>query len=191
MASQVKWVVLTATKAEAAPLISHFSLAKSRSINGYSTYQDDALLLMVTGVGYNAAFQAVEILWQTLANANDVDVINIGIAGAKTLAVGSLVWPQHHSNIAINLPQSLSVQDQQAWYNLVSVSQVVNQYDEGTIYDMEFAAIHHCLTTNEHIGRLFCAKVISDNASHAASRITPQSASELIRMHLGQFAQLF
>ncbi len=190
MSTMLECVVLTATKAEAAPLINYFGLVKTKLLCGYSTYQNASFTLIVTGIGYEAALNAVKELLTYPRLSAKLHVINVGIAGAKGLSVGALVWPQHYNGELINNALPANITQRYKQLALVSNNTVTTEYQQGEIVDMEFAGIFDAMHSMKQNYRLFCAKVISDNEAYAVSKITPQGASDLIRLHLNQFALL-
>jgi hypothetical protein len=171
--------VLTATKAEAAALINHFKLVKGEV--GQNSYHNQNLR-----IGKQAAYQKVK---QLVEGGLGVDaIVNIGIAGAKELAVGSLVWPRRVGDVIINkgLPEQ-----QTSAMQVLSSDKPTQPTEVRIIYDMEAQGICDALTAKTSHVQVFCAKVISDNERHSHKQISAQQATDLIRRHLVEFERMF
>jgi len=74
----LKFLIVTALKAEARPVIEVFKLSKEPS---RPWYRRKNIVLLITGVGSRRAAQAVEQVLESFPSLSDLLLINIGIAG--------------------------------------------------------------------------------------------------------------
>jgi hypothetical protein len=80
---KVKTIIVTALSVEAKPIISHFRLRKNSSSNGMEYFENDAMLLVCSGVGKVRAAAAAVFALDRVSLHSAMTIFNIGIAGAS------------------------------------------------------------------------------------------------------------
>ncbi len=155
---------LVALKHEALPIIDYFGLnlndKKHRNI--YSNVEQNVFLI-ISGIGIENAKKAV-IKLKKLNNNKDDIWINIGIAGHKTLKVGSIY--EVKKVISSNNENTFFTN---SFYNKVPTSTVccVNKeekkYNNKYLYDMESYGFLEALDSPTIKENIFMFKIVSDN----------------------------
>lgn len=185
--------ILVALAAEARPLIDAFSLTR-RAGSPFVYYANDSddggplnqIRLVQSGVGKVNA--AAATAWLAAQNQpSTAPWLNIGIAGHRTLPIGSIVRANKITDAAtakhyypadvLKIP---SVQRRFVGDRVVTVDDVENDYAENAAYDMEasgFVAAASRFTSSELVQSL---KVISDGPDHTVAHITERTVSESI-----------
>ena len=82
--------IYAALPCEAKPLVEHFGLKKSTSIQPFAVYVKESICLTVTGIGKSAMAAGVAYTQALFSGVEHPVLVNIGIAGHKHHALGSL-----------------------------------------------------------------------------------------------------
>lgn len=85
-----KIFIYTALPCEAKPLVKHFGLKKNVNIEPFAVFFNQDICLIVTGLGKSAMAAGVAYTQALFASVEHPVIVNIGIAGHKEHAVGSL-----------------------------------------------------------------------------------------------------
>lgn len=185
--------IYTALECEAKPLIKQFELKKESFNHPFPIYKNDSIVLTISGIGKVAMAGAVAYSQAIFQPQHSPLLINIGIAGHKTEAIGEIVlaskivdkdsgkrfYPQLIGN---NLPKTDEV---------LTSSRPCTEYSASYMNDMEASAFYEMavrFNTNELIHSI---KIISDNEQTTIESINAKKVSQLISNHLPQIEQLF
>ncbi len=174
--------LFTALACEAKPFIDCFKLKKRHDLHVFSVYQKDNIHLIVTGIGQPAMAAGVAYLLALSPPSTLPILINIGVAGHKEYAVGSLFIADkiinayqakcYYPQLVAKIPCDSA--------NVMTVLQVEEQYLEPVLYDMEAAAFYEIASRFSSQELIHCFKVISDNQHTEIKRIKPAHISEWI-----------
>ncbi|HEX7027980.1 MAG TPA: hypothetical protein VF268_12120 [Gammaproteobacteria bacterium] len=167
--------LVVALKAEAAPLIAHYGL-RARAPKGLfalyeSSHENDGVALVVSGVGKTAAAGAVTYLHAVTGEPQHAAWLNIGIAGHRDHALGTL-WLAHKiTDAAANRnwypPQILASTLMSR--ELLCVDTPEAGYTGDALYDMEAAGFYAAACRCSTAELVQCLKIISDNAQSPAN----------------------
>lgn len=182
--------ILTALACEANPIIQHYHLRKSALAHSFPVYRNENISLIISGMGKFAAATAVGYL-QALSNpAVNAELglsaphcwLNVGIAGHKTLELGTAVLAHRVSDAAefqrfypcftFDLPCMST--------NVVSVEQAETAYGLDAAYDMEALGFYAAASRFSSSELIHCLKIISDNQSTSHKHITKYVGEELV-----------
>ena len=181
----IRLVIITALMAEAVPLIEHYKMQKQPKQAGFHLYRGEQIELIVCGLGRDKTLHGIKAY---LAQSN-VDSrpswLNIGIAGALSQPVGSLIWAHSIAGKTISIPNNCA---RQPGMDVISLSKPSTAYRANILFDMEAAFCLKALEDNldqfKPESDLFCAKVISDNLSEHCHDITKQAVTLLLRKNI-------
>ena len=165
------WVC--ALHCEAKPVIDFYRLKK---ITGQSLpfdlYAGAECHCIVTGMGDQNMLRGLQSAQQYFHNISAKRWINLGIAGHKTLPLGSAVIVEQTANeatgetIALPAPKHSGFSIRPA----ISVSAETTDYHDDAIFDMEsFRFAQHCRQQAQP-ENCCCIKIISDNAASKPNR---------------------
>ena len=180
----------TALQCEAKALIREFSLRRKQISSPFPIYENGSIYLIVSGVGRVLSAAGVSFLGAHL-NANDEDYwINVGIAGHRTLPIGTSCLIHQIKEVATKAVfyPSIVFSWTQPTYSLCTVDQVEEEYRGESCYDMEassFFQLANKFSPAEHIHSL---KVISDNKE--TCEINAKKVVELIKGEIKQIKVL-
>ena len=177
-----KIFITTALPCEAKPFIDCYKLKKDTSIQAFSIFRNDDVVLTVTGIGKSAMAAGVAYT-QALYPQNPHPVlVNIGIAGHRSHQLGSLF-----------LADKITDNDTEKRYypplifappcptaNLISFSKPQQTYPEKALCDMEASAFYETATRFASGELTQCLKIVSDNELSPAQDIQPKLVSALI-----------
>lgn len=145
---QEKVLIHTAFFAEAKPLVEYFKLRCTQT-KPYKIYEDDNILLMISGMGKENTLHVKDIL----IKHNIAKAINIGIAGCKdkNIEIGTLCCTNH--NI-----ESIRYE------SLTTVAQPLDNSKDlkTTLVDMEADAFLFICKEFLNESNIFILKVVSD-----------------------------
>ena len=165
------WVC--AMRCEAKPVIDYYRLQKyeDRSLP-FGLYQSADKYCIISGIGRHNTADTLTQAQASLQLSGPTHWINLGIAGHKSLAVGSLrVIKQAadaRQNDVIKLQQAPDTALKTA--SIISVNNETTHYPDSAIIDMEaYHFASHCQSA-EQIHSFHCLKVISDNAASQPTR---------------------
>lgn len=172
---------------EARPLIEHFKLRKETAVNPFDIHVRPPACLTVTGLGPCAMAAGVAYSQALYGEAENPVLINVGIAGHRDHAVGSLFLIDkildagsgrcYYPPLAFSPPCATG--------SIRTAPKPQLAYDHPDLCDMEAAAFYETATRFTSAELAQCLKIISDNRLLPADRITPQAVSALIAAHLG------
>ncbi|MDQ7091548.1 MAG: hypothetical protein Q9M50_13095 [Methylococcales bacterium] len=171
--------IFTALPCEAKAFISQFKLKKDASHHLFTIYSSEHLSLTVTGSGKIAMAAAVAYTLASLKSVKKPVLINAGIAGHQTAALGQLFSVHKISDADNNrnyYPQSI-IQIDCLSLPVITVSKPENQYQTTSLYDMEASGFYEIaarFTTTELI-QVF--KVVSDNQTTGIEHINAKKVS--------------
>ncbi len=181
-----KVFIYIALPCEAKPLVKHFDLKKNVSIEPFAVYFNHDICLTVTGLGKSAMAAGVAYTQALFASAGHPVIVNIGIAGHKDHAVGSLFL----------IDKIIDVDSQKNYYpplvftptcptgSIQTASKPQLGYDQPHLCDMEASAFYETATRFSSGELILCLKVISDNQLSPAEDIDPKQVSALIAAHV-------
>ena len=125
----------TALQCEAKALIREFSLRRKQISSPFPIYENGSIYLIVSGVGRVLSAAGVSFLGAHL-NANDEDYwINVGIAGHRTLPIGTSCLIHQIKEVATKAVfyPSIVFSWTQPTYSLCTVDQVEEEYRERVV----------------------------------------------------------
>ena len=173
--------IVIALSCEAKPLIHHYRLNGQQAENGFRVYENNAMRLIIAGMGKCAAAAACAYL-QGLEPKSKHIWLNLGIAGHATLNVGEPILAHKVIDAATNV----------AWYppmlftppcqtaTLISVDQPKTGYDTGVACDMEASGFYAIASRFNSYELVQVFKVISDNHANPAQQISNKLVQEII-----------
>jgi hypothetical protein len=184
---------ICALKCEAGPLLDHFGLEHHRGDNLFNSYfnEETQTSLTITGVGkINAAAGTMHAINNFHAQANDI-WINIGIAGHRTLPLGSPLLANRILDAAtprVWFPQILLATPYPSCA-LTTVDTPVTRYGEG-MFDMEAAGFYSSACRIGTAELIHCLKVISDNEQSPSELLGARQISALIAGQLSLIEEI-
>lgn len=182
---QIRRCLLTALPCEARPLLDHFRLRSLAEVPGFRCYARDDVLLVVSGIGRTAAAAAVATVEARYPEQDKV-WLNLGIAGHRSLALGTLLW----------VGKAQEAAGGRSWYpppvpgldlpaaHLLTVDRPHKDYPADALVDMEAAGFFDAGLRFRSIELLQSLKVVSDNAGGGFDDIDSKRVETLIRPHV-------
>lgn len=177
--------IYTALPCEAKPLVEHFSLKKATAIQPFAVYSNHDICLTVTGLGKSAMAAGVAYTQALFASVEHPVLVNIGIAGHKHHALGSLFLidkitdfdsrKSYYPSLIFTPPCPTAC--------IQTVSRPQLNYDRQNLSDMEASSFYETAVRFSSGELTHCLKVISDNESSPAENIRPKQVSQLIAAH--------
>lgn len=184
--------IYAALPCEAKPLVEHFGLKKATTIQPFAVYLNHDICLTVTGLGKSAIAAGVAYSQALFACVEHPVLINIGIAGHKLHAVGSLFLidkiTDFDSRKSYYPPLVFTPPCPTASIQTVSRPQLT--YDLQHLCDMEASAFYETAVRFSSGELIHCLKVISDNESSPVENIQPKQVSALIAAHVAAIETL-
>jgi adenosylhomocysteine nucleosidase len=177
-----KIFIYTALPCEAKPLVKHFDLKKNVSIEPFAVYFNHDTCLTVTGPGKSAMAAGVAYTQALFASVEHPVIVNIGIAGHKDHAMGSLFLIDKIIDIDSqkNYYPSLVLTPSCPTDSIQTASKPQLDYDQPHLCDMEASAFYETATRFSSAELILCLKVISDNQISPAENIHSKQVSALI-----------
>ena len=171
-----------ALHAEAQPLIDEFALVRRSRKGLFPVYSSAGMALVVTGVGKLAAAAAVAYLNTLLGEPQGSGWLNVGVAGHRRRCCGEGLVARRITDAASGRSWVLKrdMAPEQACERLITVDVPETKFAESAMYDMEAAGFYASARLCTQQEKIQCFKVISDNHSNRASRLTPARVSRLI-----------
>lgn len=168
--------IFVALACEAKPMVSFFDLKKEAINHPFLIYRNDELVLTITGVGKIAMAGAIAYTLALFPHRISPVLLNMGIAGHKTHALGSLFMAikivdddtgkrYYPPRVANNPAETVTVK---------TLSSPGLQYSEDFLYDMEASAFYEMAVKFSTSELIQCIKVISDNQLSAVENIQPR-----------------
>lgn len=178
--------IYTALPCEAKPLVAHFNLKKDTTVQPFAVYSNQAIRLTVTGPGKNAMAAGIAYTQALFAATEHPIMLNIGIAGHKDHALGSLFLIDklidldsgrtHYPPMICHPPCATG--------SLQTASKPQLGYDHPHLCDMEASAFYETAVRFSSAELIQCLKVISDNRQTPAENIAPDQVSALMAAHI-------
>ncbi|MBC8210610.1 MAG: hypothetical protein H8E21_06035 [Gammaproteobacteria bacterium] len=167
------WVC--ALHCEAKPLIDFYRLKKSADRGTYDTYQRDQISCIVSGMGQRNMAQAIDWAANQFSSSTVSCWINLGVAGDKSLAIGSTVLASRVSQIDLSgqtdwLETSSPLAHRFIAKAVTSLQREQTDYDSDSLYDMEAFAFIHSTRQYAPAERCQSIKIISDNSDNPPHR---------------------
>ncbi|PPK73844.1 nucleoside phosphorylase [Methylobacter tundripaludum] len=184
--------IYAALPCEAKPLVEHFNLKKETPVQPFAVYLGRDICLTVTGLGKSAMAAGVAYTHALFAAVEHPVLVNIGIAGHKDHALGSLFLIDKITDIdslkSYYPPLVFTPPCPTAAIQTVSRPQI--DYDPHHLCDMEASAFYEIAVRFSSGELIHCLKVISDNALSPAENIQPKQVSQLIAAHVATIEAL-
>lgn len=178
--------IYVALPCEAKPLVEHFRLRKETEVKPFDIYLREPFCLTVTGLGKCAMAAGVAYSQALYAAAENPVLMNIGVAGHRDHAVGSLFLIDKiidvDSGRSFYPPLVFSPSCNTAPVRTASRPQL--NYDHADLCDMEASAFFETATRFTSAELVQSLKVVSDNRRAPADCIKPQDVSVLIVAHV-------
>ena len=190
--TQPKIFIYTALPCEAKPLVEHFSLKKATTIQPFAVYFNKEICLTVTGLAKSAMAAGVAYTQALFAAVPLPVLLNIGIAGHRHHAIGSLFL----------IDKITDFDSQKSYYpplvftppcrtaSIQTVSRPQLAYAPQHLCDMEASAFYETAIRFSSGELIHCVKVISDNELSPAENIHPKQVSSLIAAHIATIETL-
>jgi nucleoside phosphorylase len=183
--------IITALPAEAKPINHHFSLQRDNRITAFPLFRNEELMLVVSGVGQQAAAAATQWLHGHSPPRHNSLWINIGIAGHATRELGQAILADRVCNdqgadISIATPAVPAF----ARATVVTVAQPTADYPDDRIYDMEAFGFISVASRLLPPGAGQCLKIISDNRDNPMRSISAKLVSGLISDQIDTLVEL-
>lgn len=178
--------IVSAFRAEAAPLIDHYKLKQSAKDTLFPIYEGDDCTWVISGLGKTAAAAATSYLYRYCGEPRDQVWLNIGIAGHRHFSLGTVALAHKIIDVATNQvwhPRQ-SQEHTIATADLHTVDQTEFNYKDNALYDMEAAGFYSIASkcTTRELAQ--CCKIISDNTDLPANNSTAKRATRLIAQAL-------
>ena len=178
--------LLVALPAEAKPLTQHLRLQRQQPDGDFPLYQRDAIRLLLTGPGREAAYRATLYL-HAMTDTNEAPFwVNIGIAGHPNAGIGDALLIHSIRDQATGHKWSLPAVSalQLPLADLITVNEPAHEYPENAVFDMEAAGMVAALSLHQQLDRAVVLKIISDNNSHPTSKINGRLVKSLLQNQL-------
>ena len=190
--NRYKTFIYAALPCEAKPLVEHFKLKKDLSVRPFAVYGNDNLCLTVTGVGKCAMSAGVAYTQALFAPVENPVLLNIGIAGHRSHALGGvfLIEKISDSDTRKNYYPPQVFKTACPTGSLQTASRPQLDYDHPYLCDMEASAFYETATRFASAELVQCLKIISDNQLSPAENIKPPLVSALIAAHISALETL-
>lgn len=172
--------MVVALPAEARPLIAHFGLERLGRADPLAIYRRSDMALIVSGAGSEAAAAAVDDLVQSIPQGTPCTWLNIGVAGHRTLDVGTPVLGREvvaESVKALPLePPDLNCETAV----MRTVDRIELAFEGDYVYEME--AFGFCTRAMERseVPLIQVLKIISDNLKTGAGYVSARTVQSLV-----------
>lgn len=175
--------IFVALPCEAKPVIEHFELKKELSITAFSIYRNSNLTLTVTGIGKSAMAAGVAYSLALFPSPALPVLLNIGIAGHGTHALGSVFSADKivDQDSGRSYYPQLVTTPACSTLTITTVSRPKSDYPVASLYEMEASAFYEAAIRFSSSELIQCIKVISDNKSNPTEQIKPAQVSLWIK----------
>ncbi|GBF10912.1 hypothetical protein [Tepidibacillus sp. HK-1] len=185
--------IVNALYPEAKPLIEYFQLKKVSQISRIQLYENNGIVLAVSGVGItSSAIATTYLLTKYEVKATDT-ILNIGVAGAKSQKLqGDLIYCHKiiHHDTKYNYYPDILVQHSFSEGVLETFSTIVDLSMSkeviGDLVDMEGAGFFEAASTFLPPHQIHILKIISDQLQ--PNEITSLDVSQLMRNQMESIA---
>jgi len=178
--------LFVALDCESKPLIKYFQLKKLIKHSAFSIYANQHLVLTITGVGKLAMAGGVAYTLAHFTPLNNPILINIGIAGHASWAIGSLMMAMKVTDFDSGqcfFPQLLPNKFELLG-EVCTLSSATTTYCESAVYEMEAAGFYEIAVKFSTLELIHCLKVISDNRSSSFEKINAKQVESWIYQQL-------
>jgi nucleoside phosphorylase len=178
--------IICALKHEARPIIDHYGLAHDGSARTCTSYRNEDISVTITGAGRQAAGAGTRFAADHFHAGKTDAWLNIGIAGHRSLPVGTVVMANRVMDTedgTVWCPD-VRIQGNLAACTLMSVSKPLYDYSPGSMFDMEAAGFYRAAMKHGAQERIHCLKIISDNETQRFQTISKRAILELISSNL-------
>lgn len=178
--------LLVALAPEARPLIDHFRLHRRAGTDAYPIYENDAMSLVVSGVGKVRAAAAVAYLHAFHGPVANAPWLNVGIAGDGARAVGTGVLAHRIRDAATgkNWYPPLVFTPPCETTGVLTVDAPVRAYPDGWAVDMEVAGFCPTACQFSTAELVQCFKIVSDNSGTPMEAVSAKAAKALVAQKL-------
>ncbi len=181
-----KVFIYIALPCEAKPVIEHFRLKKDTAINPFAVHLNQETCLTVTGIGKNAMAAGIAYTQALFAPVENPVLFNIGIAGHKDQALGSLFLINKITDVDSKKSYypPLVFDPPCATAGVQTAAKPQLDYGQPVLCDMEASAFYETAARFSTGELIHCLKVVSDNKDAPAGAINPKQVTALIAAHL-------
>ncbi len=183
--------IVVAWMAEARPLVEHFRLKPMSKKYGFRIFRNAEMNLVVTGQGRAACAAGCAWLQAVVAADAGQPWLNVGIAGHRQMAIGSVVLAEQVVDAATGkywrLPFSV---DDIPSAGLLTVPVPDTSYRRREVVEMEASGFVEVVLRFTDRENITCLKVISDNADNPTDAFEPAQATRLIEANLDALEQV-
>ncbi|MDX1489213.1 MAG: hypothetical protein R3268_13470 [Acidiferrobacterales bacterium] len=178
--------LLVALAPEARPLIDHFRLHRRAATDAYPIYENDAMSLVVSGVGKVRAAAAVAYLHVLYGPVADVPWLNVGIAadGARPVGTGVLAHRIRDAATQKNWYPPLIFTPPCETTEVLTVDAPVRAYPDSWAVDMEAAGFYPTACQFSTAELVHCFKIVSDNKDMPMEAVSAKSTKALVAQKL-------
>ena len=181
---------VVALQAEANPIIDHYRLKQERNSRFpvYSTVQasSEQTVLIISGMGRNMASAATAYL----AATRSVDVlINVGIAGHRTRALGTLMTASKITESAtgkqwfpVHIKSPLETE------NVTTFDQLQTSYKADRLHEMEASGFYETALRFTIAELAHSIKIVSDNEDHPVETFDRSQVESLVANKLDKIS---
>lgn len=186
--------IITALHAEAKPIIRHFNLRKLENSNIFEAYTNSThtITLTISGIGKLASAAAVIHTLNISPSSNIRSWLNIGIAGHKSLDLGT---PVIANKIIDNgtkqtwFPQ-IVFKSRLLSLPIMTLDTATDQYPDDLMLDMESAGFYSSACKVATCELAHCLKIISDNEHTHYQELNKNIIQSLIENNIEEIARL-
>lgn len=179
--------ILCALQCEAKPIIEFFNLSNYRSDSPFKIYTNKNIWLIISGVGMLNAISAVSYLYVKAGEPKYHAWINIGIAGSKTLPLGtfSLIHKvtEETSNKSF-YPMFIFDAKSYLQNSLITKLSPNFNYHPSSLYDMEAYGFYFSASKYTNMEFIHCLKIISDNEEFHSLILEKEKVENLIKNNI-------
>lgn len=185
--------IFTALECEAKAIINQFKLKKENVSHPFSIYKNDKFILTVTGIGKVAMAGGVSYTLALFSKVPLPILINIGIAGHKTKAIGQLILASKIVDVnseKVFYPQLIG----DNWPETIEIrtTPVPNTtYSDDYLNDMEASAFFEIAVKFSSSELIHCLKIVSDNEKISIDNIQAKTVIEWIANHGNAIEKFF
>jgi nucleoside phosphorylase len=182
----LKIFIYTALPCEAKPLSDYYQLKKDTTVQAFSIFRNDDIALIVTGIGKTAMAAGIAYSQALFSAAQNPVMLNIGIAGHKGHAIGSLfiIDKITDADSGRRFYPPLAFTPPCLTTGLQTAAKPQHSYPQSDLCDMEASAFYETATRFTASELCQCLKIVSDNESAPAPNIQAKHVSELIAVQL-------
>ena len=187
-----KVFLFAALPCEAKPLIDAYKLKKDTSIQPFSIFRKDDMVLTVTGIGKTAMAAGVAYTHAYFPQDHYSICLNIGIAGHQDHSVGSLFLADKitDADMGRSYYPPLIFTPPCPTAHLITFAKPQETYTGLALCDMEASAFYETAARFSTGEFCQCIKIVSDNADCPAIQIQTQTVSNLIYSNLPAIKQI-